>query len=110
MNSRFIKPTLRADFIYNCREYLSAGLDISDGLYCDMNRVLNSNRCGIELFKKIPQEVGRSGEEYEMLVCFSESNIKNVMKIAESTETPLIIFGRLSNKNSFRFECKNHHF
>jgi len=29
-NSRFIEPILRGDFIYRIRDYLSAGMDISD--------------------------------------------------------------------------------
>jgi len=39
-NSRFIEPILRGDFIYRIRDYLSAGMDISDGLFCDTDKLL----------------------------------------------------------------------
>jgi len=67
-NSRFIEPILRGDLIYRVRDYLSAGMDISDGLFCDTDKLLDHNRLGFIELIKIDDEVGRSGEEYEMLI------------------------------------------
>ncbi|MCW8820735.1 MAG: thiamine-phosphate kinase, partial [Sulfurovum sp.] len=40
-NSRFLEPTLRADFIAKARPFLRTGMDISDGLFCDTNKMLD---------------------------------------------------------------------
>ena len=47
-NSRFLEPTLRADFIANARPLLRTGMDISDGLFCDMNKMLDNKKYGFD--------------------------------------------------------------
>ncbi len=79
-NSRFIEPILRGDFIYRVRDYLSAGMDISDGLFCDTDKLLDHNRLGFIELIKIDDEVGRSGEEYEMLIGFREEKLEKKWK------------------------------
>ena len=108
-NSKFIEPILRKEFIEKSRGYLRTGMDISDGLFCDTNKMLKINNMGFELLKEIRDEVGSSGEEYEMLIGFSAEHIKELEEIAKETDTPLTIFARVS-KNNVRFDCLNHHF
>ena len=108
-NSKFIEPILRKEFIAKSRKYLRTGMDISDGLFCDTNKMLKMNDMGLELLEEISDEVGSSGEEYEMLVSFSFDNYEKVLEIAKETSTPLTVFARLS-KNKLRFDCLNHHF
>jgi thiamine-monophosphate kinase len=108
-DSRFYEPQLRADFIYQARPFLQAGMDISDGLYCDTNKLLDMNEYGFEILENINDEKGFSGEEYEMLIGFSASNLKAVKAIAKETGTPLTIFAKVV-KNDHRFPCKSHHF
>ncbi|WP_309500247.1 thiamine-phosphate kinase [Sulfurovum sp.] len=108
-NSRFYEPALRAKFIAKARAFLRTGMDISDGLYCDTNKLLDINKYGFELFTSISDEVGHSGEEYEMLIGFAPEHYDNLLKIAKSTDTPLTVFAKvLQNEN--RFSCKSHHF
>ncbi len=38
-------------------------MDISDGLFCDTDKLLDHNRLGFIELIKIDDEVGRSGEE-----------------------------------------------
>ena len=108
-DSRFYTPTLRADFIAKARPYLNAGMDISDGLYCDTNKLLDINKYGFKLLSDIYDTVGLSGEEYEMLVSFSEEDLEAIKAVAEETQTPLMVFARVT-KNDERFRCKSHHF
>lgn len=108
-NSRFYEPTLRADFIANSRAYLRTGMDISDGLYCDTNKLLDINKYGFDIFENISEDVGHSGEEYEMLVSFAPEHYDDVMAVSEKTKTPLTVFARVA-KNDERFTCKSHHF
>ncbi len=108
-DSRFFEPTLRADFIASARAFLRTGMDISDGLYCDTNKLLDINKYGFDAFEEIPPEIGHSGEEYEMLVSFAPEHYSDVMKIAEETNTPLTVFAKVA-KNSDRYPCKSQHF
>jgi len=108
-NSRFYEPTLRGEFIAKAREYLTAGMDISDGLFCDTNKLLDINKYGFKLLESIDDSIGLSGEEYEMLISFSCDDLKQVKKIAEETNTPLHVFAKVT-KNDERFQCHSHHF
>lgn len=108
-NARFYEPVLRAVFVERARPYLRVGMDISDGLYCDTNKLLDINKYGKEDLLSIDNNIGLSGEEYEMLVGFDPENLDAVKKIAEETGTPLTIFAKAA-KNSERYPCKSHHF
>ena len=108
-DSRFYIPTLRAAFIAKARPYLNAGMDISDGLYCDTNKLLDINKYGYELLEDIDDVVGLSGEEYEMLVSFSKEHLEAVKSVAKETQTPLTLFAKVT-KNDKRFRCDSHHF
>lgn len=108
-NARFYEPVLRAEFVERARPYLRVGMDISDGLYCDTNKLLDINKYGKEELLLIDENIGLSGEEYEMLVGFDPANLEVVKKIAEETGTPLTIFAKAA-KNSERYPCKSHHF
>ncbi|RLA70745.1 MAG: thiamine-phosphate kinase, partial [Epsilonproteobacteria bacterium] len=54
-------------------------------------------------------DMGLSGEEYEMLISFSPEHYKEVMEAAEATNTPLTVFAKVA-KNKDRYPCKSHHF
>jgi thiamine-monophosphate kinase len=108
-NSRFFEPTLRAEFIAKARPFLQAGMDISDGLYCDTNKLLNINKYGFEILENINDETGLSGEEYEMLIGFKKEHLEALKEVSKQTNTPLNIFAEVV-KNDERFLCKSHHF
>jgi len=108
-DSRFYLPTLRRDFIRQARPYLRAGMDISDGLFCDTNKLLDMNKYGINILKNISSDVGQSGEEYEMLIAFDPRNQSALERLANSMDLPLTIFGTIAH-NSDRFPCQSHHF
>ena len=84
-------------------------MDISDGLFCDTNKLLDMNKYGFESLLSIDNEVGLSGEEYEMLVSFSEEELDKVVAMAEETNTPLTVFAKVV-ENDERFRCDSHHF
>jgi thiamine-monophosphate kinase len=84
-------------------------MDISDGLYCDTNKMLDLNGLGMRILTNINDDMGFSGEEYEMLIAFSKENREAVEKIAKEQKTDLTVFAEVV-KNSERFPCKSHHF
>ena len=107
--SRFYEPTLRAAFIAKSRAYLSSGMDISDGLFCDTNKLLDINKYGFDVLEEVDDEVGLSGEEYEMLISFKQEDLKAIKAIAKETDTPLTVFAKVA-RNDDRYPCGSHHF
>jgi len=108
VNSRFIAPTLRQAFVANARPYLRVGMDISDGLFCDTNKLLDHNGLGFEPLVEIDKDVGSSGEEYEMLIGFSPDLLGAILRIAKETNTPLNLFAKVTS-NQKRYPCLDHH-
>jgi len=81
-NSRFLEPVLRAVFIEKARPFLRVGMDISDGLYCDTNKLLDINKYGFNILKTIDDNTGFSGEEYEMLIGFKKEDLEAIKSLA----------------------------
>jgi thiamine-monophosphate kinase len=108
-NHRFIKPVLRQNFIYDAARYLRSGMDISDGLYSDLDKLLSINKKGFSWLQKIPKYQGLSGEEYEMLIAFSPKNKAKVLHLAKKHRLKLTIFAKIApTKQKLKF--KSHHF
>jgi len=107
--SRFIEPVLKQAFIYASARYLQAGMDISDGLSTDLNRLGTINNLGFSLKYAFKKQLICSGEEYEMLVAFSARARKAVIRRAQATRTRLTIFAT-SVRGRFHDRCKEHHF
>ena len=108
-NSKFIKPKLSADFFYEASKYINASLDISDGLFFELERLSKQSKLGFDFFEKISDEIGTSGEEYEILFTFEEKNRKKIEKIAKKHGVKLNIFAK-AIKGKYRTKVRNHHF
>ena len=108
-NSKFFNIKLRDDFVSKTTRFLNAGMDISDGLFSDLDKLSSINRIGIEFFKVIPKRIGCSGEEYEMLISFDKRMRKTVIRRAKQTRTSLTIFAH-AKRNKYTNRCKAHHF
>jgi thiamine-monophosphate kinase len=108
-NSKFVNIKLRADFIKHSSRLLKSGMDISDGLFSDLQKIASLNRIGFKFIQNIPNSIGCSGEEYEMLVAFDKRNIKAVKRRAQKSRTKLNIFATASRKK-YTNRCKAHHF
>lgn len=107
--SRFVRPILRQRFINRSRRYLRCGMDISDGLFSDAEKLTSINKMDIQWTRRLCKSIGCSGEEYEMLIAFSPRYKKAIEKIAHLTRTPLTIVGK-ATRGKFRNRCKRHHF
>ncbi|WP_263832704.1 thiamine-phosphate kinase [Sulfurospirillum oryzae] len=109
-DSRFMKPALRADFLYKVAKHLNAGMDISDGLSKDLSRLLKaSGNLGLHVKHKMPKRTLCSGEEYEMLFTFDARKKAIIKRIAKQRRTPITIVGQVARKH-YVCRCKEHHF
>ncbi len=107
--SKFIKPKLKPEFFYEIAPYINCALDISDGLFFELERVSRINNLGFDFFEQVSNEVGCSGEEYEILFSFSQKNKDMVYKIAKKHEVNLNIFAKAVD-GTYKCDCQNHHF
>jgi thiamine-monophosphate kinase len=107
--SKFLKPKLKPEFFYEISPYVNCALDISDGLFFELERISKINYLGFDFFNKIDNEIGCSGEEYEILFSFSKENEKIISKIAKKHEVKLNIFAKAID-GTYECDCKNHHF
>ena len=107
--SKFINIELREDFVEKSQRILKAGMDISDGIFSDLDKMSTLNNIGIKFTKKMPKSVACSGEEYEMLVAFDARDKKALKRRAQQSRTPLSIFAK-ATRNRYINRCKAHHF
>jgi len=107
--SKFKNIVLREKFIEKTARYLSSGMDISDGLFSDLDKLAQTNRLGFKFYKKVTKSVGCSGEEYEMLISFPKSAKKALLRRAKQTRTKITIFA-ISKRRRYQHRCKSHHF
>ena len=108
-NSKFVNIKLREKFIKNSSKFLSSGMDISDGLFSDLNKLSKSSKVGCKFLNIINKDIGCSGEEYEMLISFSPRDKKTLIRRAQQSRTPLNIFG-VASRVKYINRCKSHHF
>jgi len=107
--SKFVHIQLRDKFVTNSIRILKAGMDISDGLYSDLDKMASLNRVGVKFIRKIPKYAACSGEEYEMLVAFDKRDTKKLRMHAAQSRTKLTIFAKAA-RNRYTNRCKAHHF
>lgn len=108
-NSKFVNIVLRDKFIYKNRRFLRVGMDISDGIFSDLQKLSGASRIGFRFFKKIQKRVGCSGEEYEILFGFDKRFKKTLLRRAKLSKTPINIIGECVRK-AYKNRCKAHHF
>ena len=107
--SKFINIELREKFISQTARFLQVGMDISDGLWSDLDKMAVSNRCGFDFMHNMPRNKGCSGEEYEMLVGFDKRHQKAVLRHAQKTRTKITIFAQVA-RSRYKNRCQAHHF
>ena len=107
--SKFVNIKLRDKFVAQNARFLSSGMDLSDGLFSDLEKLSSVNRVGFRFFKKIPKSIGCSGEEYEMLFGFDPRYKKTLLRRSKLSRTPINIIGECVRK-TYKNRCKAHHF
>ena len=107
--SKFIDIKLRSVFVKKASRVLKTGMDISDGLYSDTEKLSKINRIGVRVFNHIPKSIACSGEEYEMLVSFDKRDRKTILRVAKLSRVKINIFAKAA-RGKFVNRCKAHHF
>ena len=107
--SKFIKPQLKDKFFYKASSFITSALDISDGLFKELERISKTSNVGFKFLKKIDKRIGCSGEEYEILFTFPKKNLIKILNIAKLTRTEINIFA-FTKRGKFRSVCRENLF
>ncbi len=107
--SKFIKPILKDKFFYDISPYINSALDISDGLFFELERLSKINKIGFKFFDTFSKDKGCSGEEYEILFTFDKKYKKKIKQIAKKHNIKLNIFAK-AIEGKYKNKCKGHHF
>ena len=95
--SKFIKPKLKPYFFYEIAPYITASMDISDGLFFELEKLSKASSVGFEFFNEIDESIGSSGEEYEILFSFDEKNLEKINKIAKKHKPKVLFLENVKN-------------
>lgn len=93
-SSRFYNPILRGGFIKDIGKKIHLGMDISDGIYAELNRLSKLNNLNFRLFKPF-KKIYNSGEEYEFLFCISPKEYLCVKNIAKKHRLNVECIGKI---------------
>jgi len=108
--SKFVTPIIRDKFMKKASRYITSALDISDGLFKELERLSKVNKIGYKFLKKFDKHIGCSGEEYELLFSVNKNNLKYIQNIAKITKTPITIVGIAKKNKKYKSICKENHF
>jgi thiamine-monophosphate kinase len=109
-NSKFISPKLYPKFFYEISKYITSSIDISDGLFKELERLSKINKLGFLLNKKIKKQIGCSGEEYEILFSFNKKYKLKIQNIAKKYKLKINIFAKATQSKRYKCICKENHF
>lgn len=112
-NSRFIRPVLRDKFFYKAAKFISAAMDISDGLAQDLPRLLEASGVGARWIARPSDAALQSGEEYEILFSFAPKFLPKIYAIAAKAGVAINIIAEVcprTPQSSMEFRGSSHHF
>ena len=112
-NSRFVRPVLRDKFFYKAAKFISAAMDISDGLAQDLPRLLEASGVGARWIACPSEAALQSGEEYEILFSFAPKFLPKIYAIAAKTGVSINIIAEVcprTPQSSMEFRGSSHHF
>ena len=107
-SSKFYAPQLHAKFISDILGFVRGGMDISDGLFNELNRISALNRVNFRFCRRVNRTKAVSGEEYEFLFSIRKSDERKLRLIAQKNRVDLVKVGRIVHGKA-QFHCISWH-
>lgn len=98
-DSSFVSPKLELDFSLKIAPFIRAGMDISDGVNAELNRLSKLNNIGFKIFKNDKSYL--SGEEYKMLIIINPKDKVRLTRQARIYKIKLNLIAKATIK-----QCK----
>ena len=95
-SSKFYAPKLHAKFIYEILGFVRGGMDISDGLFNELNRLSALNSVGFRFFRRVNRASALSGEEYEFLFSIKARDEVRLRRIAQKCRVELVKLAKIT--------------
>ena len=107
-SSKFYAPQIHAKFISEILGFVRGGMDISDGLFNELNRISLLNRVNFRFCQRMNRAKAVSGEEYEFLFSIKARDERKLKLIAQKNRVNL---ARVANlvRGKARFHCISWH-
>ncbi|MEO1941720.1 MAG: thiamine-phosphate kinase [Campylobacterales bacterium] len=124
--SRLISPKLPVEFLRRGIRLLRGGIDISDGLFRELEEISLRSRVGAKIYRKGKgsllratgrrfqrnrnfRRVGCSGEEYQLLFTCPPRHWLGLERRGRVARVPLFKIGRIV-RGKVKYRCTPHHF
>ncbi len=119
--NRYLYPQPRLEFGINAAAYISAMMDISDGLCADLTRLCLASAVAAEITsdnlpissaaKKFPQKYLQAalngGDDYELLFSAADEYIPMIQRIGQKTNTKITAIGKIIAGEAGKITVKN---
>lgn len=106
--SKFYAPMLHAKFIYEILGFVRGGMDISDGLFNELNRISTMNNVAFKFLTPINRANALSGEEYEFLFSIKARDEVRLRRIAKKCRIEIVKLAKIV-RGKERFHCTAWH-
>ena len=102
--SRYLRPKIRFGISSKLKDIASSAIDVSDGLFQDLNHICTASKVGANVFlEKIPTFLSKSlslnemnrGDDYEILFTSEETNRKKLQEISKQEKVPISEIGKI---------------
>jgi thiamine-monophosphate kinase len=103
--NRYLRPKIRFEVSSKLLDLASSAIDISDGLFQDLDHICKASKVGAVIFlEKIPtylsmplsvEEINR-GDDYEILFTSDKSNRKKIERLAKEVNVPIYEIGLIN--------------
>jgi len=94
VKGKFKRPIIRDKFFYEISKYVTAAMDISDGLIKDLERISIRSNVNFKFLKKLSKLELISPEEYEILFSFNKKYLRAIKRIAKKHRVKINIFAK----------------
>jgi len=100
--SRYLRPEIRFGVSTKLKGIASSAIDVSDGLFQDLNHICTASKVGANVFlEKIPTFLSKSlsldemnrGDDYEILFTSGKTNQERIKRISEQEKIPICEIG-----------------
>ena len=111
-NSSYTRPSLRKGVASKLNGIASSAIDISDGLFQDLNEICKLSKKGAEVYlEKIPHPFGddldfsllNKGDDYEICFTAPKNFREKISQISQEENVRISEIGKITNSNEIRF-------
>ena len=112
---KYFLPNLPFKLLKHLNKFANSSIDVSDGLFADLNKLINNQKFGYNLYvDKIPLSKNMSrylknnkknylnfiskGDDYQILFTSSKKNRSYIKKIAKRINIKITLIGLITNK------------